>query len=104
MDEEHCVIAIPYKVCEVLQAADKRRYNVFFIMSCRATWTLRKRAVGNHCPPLIPASAPVETTLQNYNYFPIWQKLFAHTEKRRAIYAVKAKEEMGSNGFREALT
>ena len=31
MDEEHCVIAVPLRICEIRYAADKRRYNVFLI-------------------------------------------------------------------------
>ena len=55
MDEEHCAIAVPLRICEVRYAADKRRYNVFLI-----------------CPVARPQPESLGSlTLQKYNFFPI---------------------------------
>ena len=61
MDDEHCVIAVPSEVAKFSRAADKRRYNVSFNMSCRPS-----RRLGR---TLSPASALVRNDAAKLRLF-----------------------------------
>ena len=89
MDEEHCVIAVPKRICEIHEPQIIRRYNVFLI--CPAA------PCGRRISPL-PARVPValewgsggvETTVQKYKLFPTWQKKMQAQLKRACTDADK---------------